>query len=138
MTQQSNASGACIAILVEDRQSRLALDMTLRRAGYRTVLFESGEDLLSFLAGHASASDRPDVLVADIEMPGGKGCKLISELAEQALCLPAVIVTAQDIRQFEAELGERECFCYLRKPFHPEDLLDAVSTVIRQVGKQMA
>jgi FixJ family two-component response regulator len=119
----------CVAVVEDDRQTRLSLDVTLRRAGYRTFLYESADACLATLEEDPSSRALADVLVTDLQMRGTKGGELIRRLDAQALFLPVVVITAHDTSELASQFAQRFALCFLRKPFHPQELVDAVARV---------
>lgn len=111
----------------DDANTRLSLELTLKRAGHRVVLANSANGLLEVIA---AMSDREraqiDLLVTDLNMPGMKGEKLIRALDVLGLVRPVLVMTAHGSNEVEKELRRRGHVTILRKPFHPDDLVHAV------------
>ena len=79
-------------------------------------------------------SDRPDVVVADIGLPGADGYTLISEIRclspEEGGRLPVIAVTAYATAEDRRTALGAGFFAHIPKPFAPESL---VSTIARAV-----
>ena len=125
---KESANPLFIAIAEDDPQTRLSLDVTLRRAGHQTLLAESGDVLLEMI-GNMSEEEvaEIDLLVTDINMPGTQGGQLVRELDSRALVLPVVVITAYGKESLESEFSQRGSIIFLRKPFLPKALTKSVS-----------
>ena len=111
--------GALTILLAEDDPLlRELLGSTLRSHGYRVLEAETGDRALPLL--HQS---RIDVLVADIVMPGELDGWSLSEQAR--LVQPGIAVVYSSSRPAEAERQVSRSL-YLRKPYHPDSLIDAI------------
>jgi two-component system phosphate regulon response regulator PhoB len=118
-------------LVVEDERDIAALvAYHLTRQGYRVSTAGTGDEALQ-----AASSERPDLVVLDLMLPGLSGYEVLQELRrtpgmEQ---LPVVFLTARReesdrIRGFE--LGADD---YVTKPFSPQELVLRVGSVLRRV-----
>jgi CheY-like chemotaxis protein len=64
-----------ILLVDDDQQVREFLGLALRRSGYYVIEADSGVAALP-IARHR----RPDLIVSDIDMPGGDGASLLREI----------------------------------------------------------
>jgi CheY-like chemotaxis protein len=91
----TSLAGVTILLLDDSEDGREMLTATLQEFGARVDAVGSGEEALRRLAGPANA---PDVLVADIGMPGMDGYELIRRIRgsvdRHLRDLPAIAVTA--------------------------------------------
>ncbi|HUF11907.1 MAG TPA: response regulator transcription factor [Longimicrobiales bacterium] len=127
-----NASGAPARVLVvEDERDIAALvAYHLTREGYRVSTTASGDEAL-----RAASTERPDIVVLDLMLPGLSGYDVIQELRRRPGLedVPVVFLTA---RREEAdrirglELGADD---YITKPFSPQELVLRVGTILRRV-----
>ncbi len=112
-------------ILVVDDESTIrdSIADVLRLSGLHVVVASSGEDALQVLARL-----EPDLIVADIMMPGMNGYQLYQRIRRtpEWVRIPFIFLTAkgtpEDVR-YGKELGADD---YLMKPIEPEDLIAAV------------
>jgi CheY-like chemotaxis protein len=110
------------------RQSVLIVedDDELRRF-YRHALSMAGYDVREARGGFEALrrldSDRPDIIVLDLLMPGVDGFTVRQELAAHAhtRSIPLVVVTG-----LVENLDRLEATCLLRKPVSPDDLVTVV------------
>lgn len=131
-TTRVRASQAATVMVVDDSLTvRKITSRLLERAGYRVATAKDGEDALAQIAQH-----RPDVILADIEMPRMDGFELVRRLrADVRLArLPVIMITsriADKHRQVALELGVRH---YLGKPYDETELLNLVSVLTSPSG----
>lgn len=116
-------------LIVDDSPTELRIfQRALAPLGHTVVVAADGEE-----ADRMIRSERPDLLVLDVVMPGKNGFALCRELKRDPdfADMPIIIVTSksQDADQF---WGKRQgADEYLVKPFEPSELLDAV---VRHLG----
>jgi DNA-binding NarL/FixJ family response regulator len=110
----------------------LADDEPLMRAGLRTVLEAGGsvrvvgqaEDGAALLA--AVDAHRPDVVLADVQMPGIDGLAALRVLCARPDAPPAAILTTFDLDDYVAEALRIGVQGFLLKDAEPEALIRAV------------
>ena len=115
-----------IAVVDDHQEIRELVARYLGQHGYRVTVAESAA---AFRALHES--ERFDLLVLDIMMPGEDGLSLCRELRTSSR-LPVIFLTAvaEDIdRIVGLELGADD---YLTKPFNPRELLARIRAVLRR------
>ncbi|WP_219414783.1 response regulator [Pseudonocardia nigra] len=110
----------------------LADDEPLMRAGLRTVLEADGsvqvvglaEDGSSLLA--AVDVHRPDVVVADVQMPGTDGLAALRVLCARPDAPPAAVLTTFDLDEYVGEALQVGVQGFLLKDAEPQTLVRAV------------
>jgi len=118
------AGEAPLILVVDDSITvRVFTQRLLQRTGYRVVLAEDGLEALERLK-----QERPQVVLADIEMPRMDGFDLARHIrADGALAnLPIIMITsriAHKHREVARQLGVNH---YLGKPYAPEELIQLV------------
>lgn len=125
-----------ILIVEDDPDVRLFTETVLEENGYESIIAEDG------VAGkEAAGSQKPDLVVLDILMPRQSGIKLYRELRteETFKSIPVIILSGISRKSFlrsqEAltEFGGEpvpEPDAYLEKPVEPEELAEAVKTIL--------
>jgi PAS domain S-box-containing protein len=112
-------------LVVEDMSDTRALvARLLRDAGAKVREAASAEEALE-----AISSDKPDVLVSDIGMPGTDGYQLLRTLRRQGYSpdrLPALALTAFQRTEDRSDALEAGFQLYLTKPVDPAVLISAV------------
>lgn len=117
-------------ILVVDDfdDTRLLLRTWLEKKGYRVFEAENGNQAVD-----AVQSQRPDLIIMDVEMPeldGLSATRKIRALPESAE-VPIVAVSAYGADQFRASALEAGCNEYVATPFEPDELEQLISSLIR-------
>ena len=107
-----------VLIVDDDAPLRQAYKQTLVRRGWTVETASDGLDAKKHLKGGAF-----DVIISDVEMPGGGGIQLLRDLRAQGVEVPVILVTARK----EAELEDRALSAgavdLLRKPFAAHALI---------------
>ncbi|RME77594.1 MAG: DNA-binding response regulator [Chloroflexi bacterium] len=135
-------------MVVDDNVDFLnGIELTLQMEGFEVVRAASGQEALQILeqafhrqmqASDPAARYLPDLIVADIMMPGLDGYALYEEISNNPYLahIPFIFLTAkteaEDIRKGK-QLGVDD---YLTKPFSPEDLLATIRGKLRRVEQQ--
>ena len=130
--------GLWVVVVDDDPDSRELMRAVLEAAGARVTTCGSGEDALALLSDKATAAlrpRRPDVIVADLAMPGQDGFDLIRTLrrleAARGGAIPALALTGlagEEARLQSLAAGYQE---HLTKPLPMEEL---VTTIARLAG----
>lgn len=118
-------------LIVDDDPVNLKLvTVVLKQAGYDTFTATNGPAALNSVE-----QVRPDLIIADVEMPGMDGYELTRQLRQKpsTASLPIMILTSHDtvqekIKGFEAGADE-----YMIKPFEPSELQARVRVLLRRV-----
>ncbi len=101
------------------------LEKALTRAGYQTRVFRSVKPLLVALK-----TDRPQVVISDIKMPGVDGLKLLELLNENLPSIPVIIMTAYSDFETTITSYKKGAFEYLAKPFDINQVLVMVKQAL--------
>jgi len=109
-----------ILIVDDERPARAELERSLRKLGVKGVIEQAASvneaiDIVS--------EKHPDVILLDIQMPGGNGFDLLRRLGKER---PSVIFTTAH-EQFASRAFEEEAVDYLLKPFSEERLAKALA-----------
>ncbi len=116
-------------LLVED-------SMELRHFLVGDILRPAGYDVLSAVDGDEGftlARDlRPDLIIADYQMPGRDGLSMLRDLRQEGIEGPFILITAEGSEALAVEALRLGVSDYLIKPFDVDDLLNAISRVLRQ------
>ena len=110
-----------IWILDDDRSIRWVFEKALARAELEYRTFASVPDALTALE-----TDRPQVVVSDIRMPGGSGLDFLQEIKKRLPEVPVIIMTAYSDLESAVAAFQGGAFEYLAKPFDPERVIKAI------------
>lgn len=111
----------------DDRGLLEVLSMILEDAGHSVTTARDGSVALQLIRTH-----RPDLLIADINMPILDGFSLVRRLRDQGDPLPVILLTARNHEIDEAmglELGADD---YITKPYSSRLLLARVAALVRR------
>jgi CheY-like chemotaxis protein len=118
-------------LLVEDTPDARDLVATLlTSAGAQVALAASAPEALEYLQGH-----QPDVLIADIGLPGQDGYTLLQEVRSRESqqpkprALPAIALTAYTCFEDRLRAFAAGYQLHLGKPVEAADLINAVKLV---------
>jgi len=119
-------------ILVADDEPDLlnAAKIVLAKAGYRIIEATNGDEALE-----KAESERPDLMVLDLVMPGKSGldvCKILKNKPQTRL-IPILIYTVLE-RDADKKLSkEAGADGHLVKPFTPDDLVNEVKKHLEKI-----
>ena len=119
-------------LVVEDEQSiATLLQYNLEQAGYTVYIARDGNTAISM-----TLSEKPDVLLLDIMLPGMDGMDVCKKLRQEKIHTPILMLTAKE-DEFDKVLGlELGADDYLTKPFSPREVLARVKAILRRIDLQ--
>jgi len=118
-------------LLVDDEQkfaTMLAKRLALR--GIDVDYVYSGNDAIA-----KAETQRYDVAILDVKMPGIGGIELKRKLKELDPCLKIIFLTGHGSKT-DFETGSVEAACYLAKPIQIDELITILREVIEQQDPQ--
>ena len=111
-------------LIVEDQEdNRTILRDVLSTVGYELIEALNGEDGVRL-----AQSERPDLILMDIQLPqmnGYEATQQIKSIAELK-AIPIIAVTSYALSGDEAKARAAGCDGYIAKPFSPRELLAKV------------
>jgi DNA-binding response OmpR family regulator len=112
-----------ILIVDDERDIVKALTIRLQSSGYKTVVAFDGAQGV-FMAH----KERPSLILLDIRMPAGDGFSVAEKLKESKRTsrIPIVFLTGSPELNAEERARGLGARFFIKKPYDPEDLLDAV------------
>jgi DNA-binding NtrC family response regulator len=116
-------------ILIADDEPDMVENLTriLRRAGHRCLRATDGERAAALLE-----SERPDLLITDLRMPGLDGMGLLQRAREMDPALPVIVITAYGTIESAVAAIKQGAFDFLPKTFSVDELLVVVERALRQ------
>lgn len=117
-------------LVIDDEGDLLKLVRArLEANGYRVITIDSGDR-----ASQIAKSEKPDLILLDIVMPGKTGCDICKELkADKSTgAIPVIVFTAhypeeEYVKVNAAEMGADD---YIIKPFEAQTLLAKIKFLI--------
>jgi DNA-binding response OmpR family regulator len=117
-----------ILVVDDERDIVKVLTLRLKSSGYEVVAaYDGAQGVFTAL------KERPDLIILDIRMPAGDGFTVAEKLklSESTSVIPIIFLTGspeENAAERASELGA--CF-YIKKPYDPEELLDAVRRAMK-------
>src|SRR5215475_5349200 len=118
-------------LLVEDNQANA--DMTIR------ILESAGHTVKHALRGFDGArmarSERPDIILMDLDLPDINGQQVALVLIKQlgGTSAPPIIAVTAKSGAFEMKIASRLGFSgFVSKPFRPEELLEVIQKLLQK------
>lgn len=111
-----------ILVIEDESVLRNLTKRILEKAGYRVICAEDGERGLESIE-----SNRPEVVLLDLNMPGMGGLEVLRALKERGIEQKVVVVSGSIDGRAQEEAESLGAADYVRKPFFLEDLLGAVA-----------
>lgn len=114
-------------LLIEDEPAvRRTIQQMLLRGGHEVAEASDGDEGLRL-----ARSDRPDIVITDLMMPGKEGIETVRELRRDAPALPILVISgnagAALYMEIATMLGAQAS---LAKPLRSADLLAAVARLL--------
>jgi len=122
-------------LLVEDDTAiTLALQIRLRAAGYDVATAPDAVHAMAQAVRHA-----PEVILLDINLPGGDGFLVLDRLraTPATATVPIVFVTASKAPDLHDRARAAGAFALIEKPFSATQLLDTLERAIGGEGNGM-
>lgn len=121
-------------LIVEDDQAIAAgLALNLKIAGYVPTIVHDGEEAMAALA-----TQRPDLILLDINLPRKNGLAVITELRRAGDVTPIIMVSARSDEFDKVAALRLGADDYVTKPFSLAELMARVDAVLRRAGPAVA
>jgi FixJ family two-component response regulator len=116
-----------VFVIDDDASMRAAIEDLVGSVSLVVRPFASPQEFL--------ASERPDApgcLVLDVRLPGMSGLTFQTELAKVGVDLPVIFITGHGDIRMSVRAMKAGAVEFLTKPFHDQDLLDAIHAGIER------
>ena len=120
-----------LLIVEDDPTLRQALTFNLTREGYEVTSAADGEAALE-----AARSDRLDLVLLDVMLPGMSGVEVLRVLRREGITTPVIILSAKGDeidRVVGLKVGADD---YIAKPFSRPELLARIEAVLRRQRRE--
>ena len=117
-----------ILIVEDERDIVRALTIRLQANGYEVVTAFDGAQ-----GAFMAHKEQPDLIILDIRMPAGDGFSVAEKLKQSGPTqdIPIIFLTGSPERNSEARAMELGARFYIKKPYDPEELLDAMKRALQ-------
>ena len=115
-----------ILIVEDDRQNREGLQTLVANAGFKVTSAADYDRAAALLS-----TDRFDLLITDLDLPGGTGLDLVHRARAFRPQIATILVTAFGCSEVRKQAEELDLAGYFEKPFDPEALMELVKSSVR-------
>jgi FixJ family two-component response regulator len=126
MLSQTNEK-AIVHVVDDDASMRGALEGLFDSVGLDARTYATARDFLA-----AGLADKPGCVVIDIRLPDMNGLDFQAQLVDSGVRLPVVMMTGYGDIPMSVRAMKRGAVDFLSKPFHDQDMLDAVMAAIER------
>jgi FixJ family two-component response regulator len=116
---------AIVHVVDDDASMRGALEGLFDSVGLDAHSYATARDFLA-----AGLTDKPGCIVIDIRLPDMNGLDFQAQLIDIGVRLPVVMMTGYGDITMSVRAMKRGAIDFLPKPFHDQDMLDAVMAAI--------
>jgi FixJ family two-component response regulator len=120
-----NDADAIVYVVDDDSSIREAISSLLGLSGLRVETVATAREFL-----RSKRPDLPGCVVLDVELPGLSGLDLQRELAAHGVTLPIIFITGYGDIPMSVRAMKAGALEFLTKPFHDQDLLDAIQQAL--------
>jgi DNA-binding NtrC family response regulator len=103
-----------ILIVEDEENARKGYEARLRKWEFEVLGVGSGEEALAKFPEFS-----PEVILADVELPGMNGLDLLRHLGEEIQRIPVIIITGRGSDERVVQAIEAGAFWYIEKPLKP-------------------
>jgi CheY-like chemotaxis protein len=119
-------------LAVDDEAMGLQVLQKCLTPQYRFLIAKSGMEAL-----HTLETEKADLILLDIEMPGISGFEFLHTIRKNPKCMstPVIIVTGHDEPGFAEHSNSAGADAFIIKPVKPRELLKTIGAVFEQPRK---
>ena len=125
------AGSPTVFVVDDDAGMRASIEGLLKSAGLRSECFGAAEEFL-----RCNRPDVPSCLVLDIGLPGINGLEFQHKLADAGVQIPIIFITGHGDIPMTVKAMKSGAVEFLTKPFHDQDLLDAIQQALERDRKR--
>src|SRR5580658_4510968 len=130
------AAATTVFVVDDDAGMRASIEGLLKSAGLRSESFGTAEGFL-----RRNRPDVPSCLVLDVSLPGINGLDFQQKLADAGVQIPIIFITGHGDIPMTVKAMKSGAVEFLTKPFHDQDLLDAIQQALdhdRKIRQQQS
>jgi FixJ family two-component response regulator len=113
-----------IFLVDDDQYVRRGFSLLLKAAGFESTGYGSAEE---YLENHVS--DRNDILILDLQLPGMTGLDLLSKFTSEGTKMKVIVITAYDQPSSREAAARYGVLAFLRKPVEGDHILDIINKI---------
>jgi FixJ family two-component response regulator len=118
---------AVVHVVDDDASMRDALEGLFESVGLDTRTYAAAGEFLA-----AGLVDKPGCIVIDVRLPDINGLDFHAQLIQLGVRLPVVVISGYGNIPMSVRAMKRGAVDFLTKPFHDQDMLDAVMAAIER------
>lgn len=117
-------------LLVDDEKGiRNVLNITLTHAGFKVISARDGDEGLSMFK-----SDKPDIVITDIKMPGIDGIELLKQIKQIRPDTEVIMITGHGDMDLAVKSLQYEAADFITKPIDSEELEISVGKAVDRMS----
>jgi two-component system response regulator PilR (NtrC family) len=116
---------ATILIVDDEFSMREFMTIFLEKEGYQTITAEDGESALNKIK-----SNKVDLLISDIRMPGLGGLGLLEKIKAIDSSIPVIMMTAYASPEDAVNAMKNGAYDYITKPFKVDEIRSVISSAL--------
>ena len=118
-----------ILIAEDNLDLRSMLKQFLELHGYRILEAVDGQEAIE-----VAITERPDLTLMDLGLPGKDGLSAVAEIREHISTaeMPILIISAYDRLEYRTDAISAGCSGYITKPIDPIALLNTINILLRR------
>ena len=126
------AKASTILVVDDEPQIRRVMRATLTAEGYAIVEAQDGQEALEKFR-----SERPDLIILDMNMPGLDGVEACREIRSSSN-VPIIMLTVRSAEKDKVRALDAGADDYVVKPFGIQELLARIRATLRRSGGEEA
>jgi FixJ family two-component response regulator len=116
-----------VFVIDDDPSVRRSIEGLLKSVGLKSQSFANAQQFMG-----NSTTDGPSCLVLDVRLPGVSGLDFQRQLADAGVHIPIIFITGHGDIPMSVRAMKSGAVEFLTKPFHDQDLLDAVHQALER------
>ena len=110
-----------ILVIDDDSIVRTLLSNSLSKSGYEVITAKDGESGIQ-----KAASDKPDLVITDFQMPGLSGLDVLNELKKTQPGIPVILLTAHGDVALTIKSIQLGAYDFIEKPIQLQEMLEII------------
>lgn len=133
VSPKKESRASVVYVVDDDEAMRRSLGGLLESAGLRVETFASSQEFLAF-----PKRDVPSCLILDVRLRGESGLTFQHDAAKMGVRMPILFMTGYGDMQMSVKAMKAGAVDFFPKPFHDQDMLDAVADALARDDERLA